>query len=61
MNSSNEKKSKQQGVYMPIEMINEIKEMAAKLDRPFSWVVARAWSLSREQIAKMPAVDNAEG
>jgi uncharacterized small protein (TIGR04563 family) len=42
-------------------MLQEIKEEAARLDRSLSWVVQRAWRISRLEIKKLPTVDDVEG
>ena len=38
-------------------MLQEIKEEAARLDRSLSWVVQRAWKLARNDIRKIPSVN----
>jgi len=42
-------------------MLQEIKEEAARLDRSLSWVVQRAWKISRLEIKKLPSVNDVEG
>ena len=38
---------RKQSLYFPESMLQEIKEEAARLDRSLSWVVQRAWKISR--------------
>ena len=41
--------------------LQEIKEEAARLDRSLSWVVQRAWKISRLEIKKLPSVNEVDG
>jgi len=45
---------RRQSLYFQGEMLNEIIAEAARLDRPLSWVVQRAWKLARSEIKKLP-------
>ena len=36
-------------------------EEAARLDRSLSWVVQRAWKISRLEIKKLPSVNEVDG
>jgi uncharacterized small protein (TIGR04563 family) len=47
-------KNQKQSLYFPQGMHLEIKEEAERLDRSMSWVVARAWALSRTKIKEIP-------
>ncbi len=47
---------RKQSLYFPESMLQEIKEEAARLDRSLSWVVQRAWKISRLEIKKLPSV-----
>ena len=51
---------RKQSLYFPESMLEEIKSEATRLDRSLSWVVQRAWKLSKAEIAKIPSV-TAEG
>ncbi len=51
---------RKQSLYFPESMLQEIKEEAARLDRSLSWVVQRAWKLSRLEIKKLPSVNDIE-
>jgi uncharacterized small protein (TIGR04563 family) len=60
--SENSKTDKRkQSLYFPESMLQEIKEEAARLDRSLSWVVQRAWKISRLEIKKLPSVNEVEG
>lgn len=52
---------RKQSLYFPESMLQEIKEEAARLDRSLSWVVQRAWKISRMEIKKLPSVNDVEG
>jgi uncharacterized small protein (TIGR04563 family) len=48
-------KSQKQSLYFPTEMHQEMKAEAERLDRSLSWVVTKAWKLSREKIRGLPS------
>ena len=48
---------RKQSIYFPEEMLQEIKDEAARLDRSLSWVVQRAWKIARLEIRKLPSVN----
>lgn len=50
---------RKQSLYFPDVMLQEIKEEAIRLDRSLSWVVQRAWKMSRLDIKKLPSVNDA--
>ncbi|MFO0643366.1 MAG: TIGR04563 family protein [Polyangiaceae bacterium] len=52
---------RKQSLYFPESMLTEIKEEAARLDRSLSWVVQRAWKISRLEIKKLPSVNEVDG
>lgn len=49
---------RKQSLYFPEIMLQEIKDEAARLDRSLSWVVQRAWKLARQEIRKIPSVND---
>ena len=51
---------RKQSLYFPESMLQEIKEEAARLDRSLSWVVQRAWKISRTEIKKLPSVNDVD-
>jgi uncharacterized small protein (TIGR04563 family) len=51
---------RKQSLYFPESMLQEIKEEAARLDRSLSWVVQRAWKISRLEIKRLPSVNEVE-
>lgn len=61
-NQSNHRGSdkRKQSLYFPDVMLQEIKDEAARLDRSLSWVVQRAWKLSRLEIRKIPSVNESD-
>src|SRR3982750_3899739 len=50
--------NRKQSLYFPEEMLEEIKEEAARLDRSLSWIVQRAWKIARVEIKRLPSVDD---
>ncbi len=48
---------RKQSLYFPEEMLQEIKDEAARLDRSLWWVVQRAWKIARLEIRKLPSVN----
>lgn len=44
-----------QSIYFPASMLDEIRDEARRLKRSFSWVVQRAWRLSRTEMRKLPS------
>ena len=48
---------RKQSLYFPDEMLEEIKQEAARLDRSLSWLVQRAWRLARAEIRALPSDD----
>src|ERR1700677_318203 len=52
---------RKQSLYFPESIIQQIKEEAARLDRSLSWVVQRAWKISRLEIKKLPSVNEGDG
>jgi uncharacterized small protein (TIGR04563 family) len=49
-----------QSLYLPVDMYQEVREEATRLDRSVSWVMIQAWKLSRPKIKDMPGVDPSE-
>jgi uncharacterized small protein (TIGR04563 family) len=60
-NDATKTDKRKQSLYFPESMLQEIKEEAARLDRSLSWVVQRAWKLSRIEIKKLPSVNDVNG
>jgi len=48
---------RKQSLYFPEEMLQQIQDEATRQDRSLSWIVQQAWRAAREQIAKMPGMD----
>lgn len=55
---SSKSDKRKQSLYFPEEMLEEIKEEAARLDRSLSWIVQRAWKIARVEIKRLPSVDD---
>jgi len=45
---------RKQSLYFPEEMLKEIQEEATRQDRSLSWIVQKAWKISRKEIMKYP-------
>lgn len=58
-NGGNADKRKQ-SLYFPEDMLQEMKEEAARLDRSLSWIVQRAWKVARSEIRSLPSVSEPE-
>lgn len=48
---------RKQSLYFPEDMLAEIAEEAVRLDRSLSWVVQRAWKMSKADIKKIPSMN----
>ena len=57
-NEASKTDKRKQSLYFPEEMLEEIKEEAARLDRSLSWIVQRAWKIARVEIKRLPSVDD---
>lgn len=51
---------RKQSLYFPEEMLKEIQQEAARQDRSLSWIVQKAWRLSRKDIMKFPGVNEVD-
>ena len=49
-------KKTKQSVYLPDEMLEELRDQADRLDRPVSWVLQQAWRIAEERIRTFPAL-----
>ncbi|MHB8418632.1 MAG: TIGR04563 family protein [Myxococcales bacterium] len=50
--------NRKQSLYFPLEMLAEIQREANRQDRSLSWVVQQAWRLAREEIRRLPSVND---
>jgi uncharacterized small protein (TIGR04563 family) len=48
---------RKQSLYFPEEMLREIQAEATRQDRSLSWIVQQAWRVARNQVTKMPGMD----
>jgi uncharacterized small protein (TIGR04563 family) len=46
-----------QSLYFPEDMLQEIQREAARQERSLSWIVQQAWRYARNEIRKMPSVN----
>jgi uncharacterized small protein (TIGR04563 family) len=44
-----------QSFYLPEAMLEEIRAEAKRLNRSVSWVVQRAWKLSKKELEALPS------
>lgn len=49
---------RKQSLYFPEDMLKEIQDEATRQDRSMSWIVQTAWKLARNDIKKMPSVND---
>src|SRR3954464_8926493 len=52
---------RKQSLYFPEEMLKEIQEEATRQDRSLSWIVQKAWKISRKEIMKYPSENEFPG
>lgn len=55
--ASAKRDSSKQSLYFPMEMLEEIRAQAKRLDRSLSWVIQRAWTVAKAEIRQMPDSD----
>lgn len=46
---------RKQSLYFPEDMLQEIQQEAARMDRSLSWVVQQSWKRARAQIKGFPS------
>lgn len=49
---------RKQSLYFPDYMLKEIKEEADRQDRSYSWMIQRAWEVSRREIMSFTGVND---
>jgi uncharacterized small protein (TIGR04563 family) len=54
---ANTSDKRKQSLYFPEDMLREIQEEATRQDRSLSWIVQKAWRISRRDIMKFPSVN----
>jgi len=47
---------RKQSVYLPKEMLHELKSEALRQDRSLSWVMQQAWKIARPTVCRYPSV-----
>lgn len=58
MSNAPKSDKRKQSLYFPEDMLDEIKHEANRLDRSLSWIVQRAWRVARNDIKRLPSVDD---
>ncbi len=53
--------SRKQSLYFPEEMLEEIQREANRQDRSISWIVQQAWKVARNDLRRMPSVNDVLG
>ena len=48
-------------IYIPAEMLEEMRAEARRLDRNLGWLARRAWPIARAQIRRMPSATKKKG
>ncbi|TXD37656.1 TIGR04563 family protein [Lujinxingia vulgaris] len=48
---------KKMTLYLPEELLNEMRQEALRQDRSLSWIMEAAWKIARERLREMPGVD----
>lgn len=46
---------RKQSLYFPSDMLQEIQQEAARLDRSLSWIVQQAWKRARARMTEFPS------
>ena len=54
MSQTDERK---QSLYFPEDMLQEMKQEAARQDRSLSWIVQRAWQIAKDRIKHYPSIN----
>lgn len=52
---------RKQSLYFPEDMLQEIQDEAMRQDRSLSWIIQKAWKLSRKEITKFPSINELPG
>ncbi len=50
---------RKQNLYFSNSMVDEIRVVAARLDRSLSWVVQKAWKVARDRVVATPSANAA--
>jgi len=59
--ASDKTDKRKQSLYFPESMLDEIKVEAGRLNRSLSWIVQRAWKVARQDVKKLPSVNDVDG
>lgn len=48
---------RKQSIYLPGDILEELRTEAERTDRSLSWLLQRAWMMSRDRIKKIPSAE----
>lgn len=46
---------RKKSIYLPEDVLRELRAEAKRLDRSLSWMLQRAWKIARKEIVKVPS------
>lgn len=49
---------RKQSIYFTLDMFEEIRSEAERQERSVSWMIQRAWKISKAEIRKIPGVND---
>jgi uncharacterized small protein (TIGR04563 family) len=53
-----DQRQKRQCLYIQVDLLDEIRAEADRLDRSLSWIMQRAWRVARRDLASMPGAND---
>jgi uncharacterized small protein (TIGR04563 family) len=60
-NAQGAAQGERQSIYFPKDMAEEIKAEALRQDRSISWIIQKAWRISRPKMKQLPGANELEG
>lgn len=55
-----DRKKNKVSIYLPKEILDELKNEKERLDRSASWLIQRAWKVAYKEIKKMPSIKDSD-
>ena len=55
-----DRKKNKVSIYLPKEILDELKNEKERLDRSASWLIQRAWKVANKEIKKMPSIKDSD-
>ena len=52
---------RKQTLYLPDDILREVREEALRLDRSYSWVIQHAWRHGRAAVKRIPSLEEVSG